>query len=609
MRTIRILVMLLLCLNLAGIANAQVLDKKVSLQYKNQTIEEALKDISKKYQVNFSYSSNVVPLKKKISLTVTNKPLRDVLKELFKGTDITYQALGSQIVLKKTPKKTLPAGKGVLPSADSVTIAEEDNADSIELDQEESETSVSTSPEAVYLGKDTVVYFPQEQYEELTFDDDSLDKVSLRKKYLAEKKKLRDQYYQKMDSLDKTGNQTSKENLKTQFNKVSRKLKTKIEILRDSLSTINLLSKDTTRLSDSTGTEKNIPQRDSSGYRYKNAQITFIPPIGTNGRHAGEFVNHLSFNVLAGHAAGLEGFELGGIINVEKDFVYGAQISGLGNIVGGRTTGGQISGLFNVNKKYTQGIQFSGFMNLVRDSIMALQFSGFTNIVGQEVSGGQVAGFLNLAKENMQGAQVAGFMNIADTVRGAQVAGFMNVAKHVKGVQVGIINVADSVTGAQLGVISFGGYRKLEIYGSETLYGNIAFKTGSRYLYNIFAIGVQPTGAAFTFGLGYGLGSEVKISRKMIVNLDVLAYSIHQDGFQYDELNLLNQFRATFGYLITRNTSIFAGPVFNVMVSNHFNKSTGEYGSPITPKWNFYNGTEDNINAALWVGFNAGIRF
>lgn len=603
-----ILVMLLLCLNWAGIAKAQVLDKKVSLQYKNNTIEEALKDISKKHQVNFSYSSNVVPLKKRITLTITDKPLRFALKELFKGTDITFEALGSQIVLKKTPKKTVPEDKGSIPALDTSATVIEDKADSIILDEEEGEANISSSTKPVYMEKDTVVYFPQEQYEEVTLSD-SLDKVSLRKKYLAEKKKLRDQYYQKMDSLDRTGSQTSKENLKTQFNRVSRKLKTKIELLRDSLSTINILTRDTIKVNDSTGVEKNNRQSDSSGYKYSNAQVTFVPPIGSHGTEAGRYVNHLSFNVVAGHAAGLEGFELGGVINIEKDFVYGAQISGLGNIVGGRSTGGQISGLFNINNKYTQGIQFAGFMNLVSDSIMALQFSGFTNIVKEKVSGGQVSGFLNLAKDDMQGAQVAGFMNIADTLRGAQVAGFMNVAKHVKGAQVGFINIADSVTGAQFGLISFGGYRKLEIYGSETLYGNLAFKTGSRYLYNIFAVGVQPTNEAFTFGIGYGLGSEIRLSRKTIVNLDALAYSIHQDGFQYDELNLLNQFRATFGYLLTRNTSIFAGPVFNVMVSNHFNNATGEYGSQITPKWNFYSHTEDNISAALWVGFNAGIRF
>ena len=62
-------------------------------------------------------------------------------------------------------------------------------------------------------------------------------------------------------------------------------------------------------------------------------QVTFVTPIGTNGVSSPEILNEFSFNMLVGVNGGVDGFELGGLINIDNGPVSGAQISGFGNII------------------------------------------------------------------------------------------------------------------------------------------------------------------------------------------------------------------------------------------------------------------------------------
>jgi hypothetical protein len=629
--------MLLLCLCLVININAQILDKKVTVNYKNSTIEEVLKDLNKRYNVNFSYSNNSIPLKKKVTVQLSNKSIQTVLKEVFKDTDVIYEPLGSQVVLKKSVKKKPVESNQKLKSNSVVSDTLIQNISPTRNPVEEIEE--------VYVSKDTVVFFVEPQYKELQVLD-TIDKMSLKKQYLLEKRRLKRQYYQKIDSIEGSSNKKSKEDLKSQFKNVSVKLRDKIESIKDSLDTFKFYVKDTIGVSDTTNINKTDDKAiDTSEYIYRRAQVTFVSPLGTNGVEGSKVVNNFSFNVLQGYSAGLNGFEFGGLFNIEKKFVKGFQFAGLGNVVNGPVKGAQFCGLMNINNGYTQGGQFSGLINVVGDSAFAMQASGFINVVGndcegaqfagfmniangnmygmqgagflnftrKEVGGGQSAGFMNVAGGNVYGPQIAGFMNVApDTLRGIQIAGFLNVAEKVKGSQIGFINVADTVTGAQIGFFSFAkrGYRRLEFWGSEGLYGNVAFKTGTSRFYNIFAGGVRPEGSAITWGFGYGFGSEIKLSKKLLLNLDLMAFNIHEDEIDYNELNILGQFKPTFGVLLGRKASIFAGPVLNVMVSDHFNVESNTYGSPITPDWDFFNSTySNNVNVSMWIGWNAGIRF
>jgi hypothetical protein len=381
---------------------------------------------------------------------------------------------------------------------------------------------------------------------------------------------------------------------------------------------------------------------DSAAYETRLFQVSFITPLGTNGVESGRIVNNVSFNLLAGYAAGLDGVEFSGLVNVEKDFVRGAQFAGFANIVGGDVTAGQFAGFANINGGVTRGAQFAGFLNLTGDSIMAGQFAGFTNIANGSakgaqfagfanitkgaalgpqgagfanitkgaVEGPQFAGFLNTAAGNVHGAQFAGFTNIATRdVKGAQVAGFLNVARKVKGVQIGVVNVADSVDGVQVGLFNFAryGYRRLELWGNEVMYANVAFKMGSQHFHNIFAVGGSVDGDKYRWAPGFGFGSELNLSRKLLLNIDAIAWHINDNEAWTDEVNLLSQLRANFGVKLGNRTALFAGPTFNVYVSNLYNADNDRYGMKLARWGTLYD--YDAGRVTMWAGINAGIRF
>ncbi|WP_120181602.1 carboxypeptidase-like regulatory domain-containing protein [Pelobium manganitolerans] len=108
MKTKRLLVLLaLLCTFL--LAQAQSLsDKKISVNYKNRFLAEVLKDLSKRYDLPFSYANNQINLDQRISLIAKNEKLSKVLDELCKQTAMQWQLVGGQIILKvakQSPEK------------------------------------------------------------------------------------------------------------------------------------------------------------------------------------------------------------------------------------------------------------------------------------------------------------------------------------------------------------------------------------------------------------------------------------------------------------------------------------------------------------------------
>ena len=101
---------LFLSFNLTLIAQENVLDKKVSLSAKNQSIEIIIEIIADKYEFAVSYNPDIFIDAPNVSLNISNKKLSDVLNELLKQ-DYTYKTFGDQLIITKNiaenyPKKT-----------------------------------------------------------------------------------------------------------------------------------------------------------------------------------------------------------------------------------------------------------------------------------------------------------------------------------------------------------------------------------------------------------------------------------------------------------------------------------------------------------------------
>ena len=96
----------------------------------------------------------------------------------------------------------------------------------------------------------------------------------------------------------------------------------------------------------------------------KVAQITLFGNVGTNMNNNSTTTNRVSANILWGHNGGVNGTEVGGILNSVVNDVKGIQIAGVGNVVGGDVEGTQVGGVFNVNQGTTKGIQAAGITNV-----------------------------------------------------------------------------------------------------------------------------------------------------------------------------------------------------------------------------------------------------
>lgn len=388
-----------------------------------------------------------------------------------------------------------------------------------------------------------------------------------------------------------------------------------------------------------------IVTEDSTKLIHRPGQITFFPPMGTNGLEAGRVVNNISINLFAGYQGGLEGVEFAGFANVLKHNMRGAQFAGFGNTVMGTSHGAQFSGFYNVNRKYTFGAQFSGFANIVTDSVDAFQgagfinlntgrthgtqaagfanmvvgdvrggqASGFLNAVAGDVEGIQVSGFANIATGEVEGAQISGFANVASgDVKGTQISGFVNVAKKLKGVQIGVFNFADTIEdGLAIGFLSFArnGYLALELEANETFFAMGHVKTGTEKFYNIFSAGIRPKDNNMNWSYGYGVGTMFALSEKLDMNLDLQSFQIVDDGWRNLDLNLHNRLKANVNYNVSDNFTLFAGPSFNVLVSNKEDENGNLIGSDLAPSWTMTDQNTRNTNVKTYIGFNAGIRF
>lgn len=346
--------------------------------------------------------------------------------------------------------------------------------------------------------------------------------------------------------------------------------------------------------------------QESTGYIHRPFQVSFIAPVGSNGIDGKKVVNNFSFNILSGYAAGLEGVEIGGLVNLELDYANGLQIAGLTNVVRNQVKGAQIGGILNYAGKDSKAAQIGGIANIVTGYQKGIQIGGITNY-NHGLKGLQVAGIASVSIGHVDGLQLTGITNIAREVDGAQISGIVNMAKSVKGFQLSLINIADTVDGVSIGFINFiaKGYRKLEISANESVYLNAAFKTGTSRFYNIFSAGFRP-GDTSVWTYGYGVGTELNKSGKLPVNIDLSSHNLQRISGWQDQMNLLNRLDVTMGWKLSENATVFAGPSLNVYVFHYSNPSES---TPINiAPYTLSNDISGKSRIQTWIGFKAGVR-
>lgn len=353
------------------------------------------------------------------------------------------------------------------------------------------------------------------------------------------------------------------------------------------------------------------------------AQFSFFYPVGSNGIQAPQIENNFSLNALYGVNGGVEGAEIGGLVNVNRGNVNGIQVGGIANITSGYSNGTVIGGIANIVTDSTKGILIAGISNVIGDSSAGFQVAGISNTVNGRFDGGQIAGIGNMNNGRVDGFQVAGISNVTNgNVNGMQLSGitnivhgettgaqigFINFSNHLNGIQLGFLNIAgESENAIPIGFLSFvkNGYRALEFSASETIYGNVALKLGVEKFYNSFRFGIGSGKADSFLSYGYGIGTLVSFNEKNKLALDLSDNHIISDLSNNWELDLLNRFELTYQRFIGKHLTVFGGPAFNVYVTQV--QVDGEYGSVHVP-YTLYSEDWNDGNVSMWVGFHAGL--
>lgn len=609
----RLIIILIVCFNFLGKAAVPVLERTLSVTFNNESVISALDKIRAQTGAAFGYQPSLLNSAAPLTMEFKNKSVREVLSVIL-PKNLLFKSKGSHIIIKERPKDAANEMSGYVYEANSnkklanVTIYDKNTLQSVTTNEYgfysinlPMKNQCLTVNKAYY--EDTCVALMQTP--ENTLVNIALAPV---KDSTLFQKRLRD--------------------FSTKTNDLFKKFKGYVNTL-NVVDTIN-----------------------------QNFQFSLLPYIGTNGKMSGSVYNRFSVNLIGGYSRGNKFLELGGMFNINKENMTGGQFAGMFNIVGDSVKGVQGAGFFNLVGRSVQGVQGAGFMNVNLGTLKGAQGAGFMNINKGEVYGATGSGFMNYNHKQVMGLQVAAFLNVCmDTLQGAtgagfmnftkyskrslevagfinqaaqsrnnvqlagfmnqsfkgttrfQAAGFMNQAKVVSGSQVGFINICDSIGGVPIGFISIvkSGLHQIEVYGDETFFANMGFRTGVNKFYNTFFAGIQTTGANL-WHFGYGIGTSFKLSEKARLDVSVSSQHVSKGNF-YFATSELNKLYLGGDVALTKKIHLAFGPTFNLYVTDALLPQYATTYSSISPYSQYNSTTAGGFALKGWVGGRITLRF
>lgn len=486
-----VVVVFFLFLTLKTQAQTAILDKKVSISFNGQSTRVALKQLEEKCGVFFTYNPSQLALDKGIHGAFTNKSLRFILKYIV-GEEATFKQFGKNIIIRMpSDKSSESSGKTVIKGT-VINAQTGDKLENVTVFQVDKKRSTLSNKDSYSLEvKD------KSGYAELSFNKKNYkDTVVI--------VRVSDVANTNIQLQPLVADSLKKDTLKV-----------------ENISVVKAVTKP-----DQLKQAENIP--DYSVDRFM--QVSLLPFVSTNRKMNSHSINKISLNIIAGYSGGVNGFELGGMANINRDEMKGVQLAGVSNIVGGEIDGIQVASIINVSLDTVKGIQAAGFVNSSIGTLRGVQVSGFVNSTLKDSKGFQAASYLNMAWEDFKGTQLSGTMNFvrhdfhgfqgaaavnyARDLKGVQLAVF-NRARNVNGIQLGLVNVASSVKGASIGLLSFvkEGYQSIDLITGDVYTANLSFKTGTKRFYNIINFGAVSTSEKNIFAAGYGLGTQIPFAK------------------------------------------------------------------------------------------------
>lgn len=298
-------------------------------------------------------------------------------------------------------------------------------------------------------------------------------------------------------------------------------------------------------------------------------QLSFVPPLSTNGMHASEYTNQVSLNLLIGVSKNEELLTWGGLANIILNDAKGLQWAGLSNYVGNDGQGLQVAGLININKNSFSGFQLGGLAN-----------------TASEMKGFQFAGLTNIAKD-VTGVQIAGLVNIAKNVRGVQFSGLVNIAEN-SDCPIGLINI---IKNGEMGVAV-----TYDAIGSTVA----SFRSGGKYTYGIIGVGYNHKTINNSLVAEGGFGAHIPITPWFKINNELKFSTIGNDS---DEPVLNGGYSLIPAFKIGKHIELFAGVGINYMETKDINNHK------IFPNHSLWKKTGSTRLQQLYVGYQFGVQY
>jgi hypothetical protein len=411
---------LLLLLTLSSVAqsNIALLDRKVSLNFNNTSLTEALFIISETADFNLSYNSNILPSNKVINFNCQNKRLSQVFSELLPD-EVEYKTSGNNVILLRKSQKEIKKKDVII---DGKVI-----------------DSGSRKP----LEYATILDIYSSQ--SVLTDNSGSFKLQLTHKQP-----------ELVLSISKTGYRDSSIFLKPESQTVLLNLNTidePKEIQIDRIKSLPINDVESYPLGKLVIPQNLLTHSENiTGYTKRKFQFSLSPGSSTNLKIAGTVKNATSLNLIGGYNYGVSFLEIGGAFNINRSDVSGVQIAGATNHVGGKMRGVQLAGAINRTKEKQFGTQIAGAGNYNTGDFVGWQVSGASNLA-KNFRGFQLTGVVNKA-DSMYGVQISAAYNQSANIDGVQINSGLNVSENMNGVQIALAgNLADSTSGVQLSVL------------------------------------------------------------------------------------------------------------------------------------------------------------
>lgn len=589
-----------------------LLEKPVTVRIQYQTVSRALEIIGETGGFSFSYSGGIIDGNRKISLNAENRPLKQVLTQIL-GPGYVYEQIGNHIIIKKSTSPTVKNSKPQKTKYEYVITGY--------IRDEQSGQNIMQASIFALNGAGSAISGDFGAFDlRFTLNQPETMIGVRREGYLDTNINVAWQTAPIKLNINIQPLKTEPENVLTEADSNSNppadsgvqnisKIRSKplnipplnLKALEESLLPIEKwFSAKSQRIH-----EVNV--KDSIG---RFAQFTFFPPAGSNGRLSPVFTNNISINLLAGNNGGLNGAEIGGLVNVLRRDMSGFQAAGLAN-VSRSSNGAQLAGVFNHVKGGVKGFQAAGVYNLSNGKGSGVQMAGVANMNGTDFNGVQLAGVSNTSGGNSEVLQIGGVVNYAKKIKGLQMAGFLNIADSVKGSQIGVINISRHTSGAAIGIINIirDGYHQLETGSTDLQWAQIAWKSGTRKLYTIFGSGFSGFSSFNKPAWGYfaGLGTSIGYGRRFWLNLDLTAYELM---YRKHAMNLSTaaRFDVNLNFRLARGFHLSGGPALTIFgADTRLEEWTDYYSRFENRSFNVYKYQDYKVIGM--VGWKMALRF